>query len=247
MPTYKHARPCVTVDAVLFCWRYPSSASRNSSPLSVLMVRRGGQPYKHCLALPGGFVRMNESLDDAVRRELREETSLDVDYLEQLYTFGEPKRDPRARVITVAYCALAKTLPEGIKAGSDAEKAMVLDVNDVMGMDLAFDHKLIIATALDRLRTKIRYKPIGFHLIPEPFTLALLQTLYSDILGKPLDTRNFRRKIMSLGILKPAGKSTSMSRTGGLVTTHCGRPAEWYSFDRQAYEAKEKEGFLFEL
>jgi len=250
MPTYKYARPCVTADTVLFYWRYPVKESLNSNPLSVLMVKRGGPPFKHCFALPGGFVRMNENLDDAARRELREETNLDVDYLEQLYTFGEPKRDPRARVITVAYYALAKTPPESLKAGSDAEKVMILNINDIMSMDtdlLAFDHKMIISTALDRLRTKIRYKPIGFNLIPEPFTMALLQTLYSDILGRPLDTRNFRRKMLSLGILKPAGKSTSMLRTGGILTTHCGRPAEWYSFDRQVYEKKEQAGFLFEL
>lgn len=245
MPTYKHARPSVTVDAVLFCWRHKTDV-----PLSVLMVRRKENPYKHCLALPGGFVHMEEGLDDAVRRELQEETSLDIDYLEQLYTFGSPKRDPRGRVISVAYFALAKTVPEGIKAGSDAEEAMMMSVDKMMvdgPYGIAFDHFSIIRMALKRLRTAIRYKPIGFQMIPEPFTLTILQSMYSDILGVPLDTRNFRRKVLSLGILKPAGKSTSMSRTGSVVTTHCGRPAEWYSFDREAYEEMEKEGFLFEL
>ena len=147
MPTYKHPRPCVTVDVVLF-WRPNRGPSYDK--LRVLMVRRKASPFKHHLALPGGFVRMNEGLEDAARRELKEETGLDVTRLEQLHAFGDPKRDPRSRVISVAYMAEAMEQPVP-RAGDDAERAEMLDVPEVRKLPLAFDHASILSMALERL------------------------------------------------------------------------------------------------
>ncbi|MEW5747702.1 MAG: NUDIX domain-containing protein [Candidatus Thermoplasmatota archaeon] len=208
-------RPSVTVDLVLF--------TVMDGSLKVLLIRRGQQPFAGCWALPGGFVRMDEALEEAAVRELEEETGVDAGgaYLEQLYTFGDPGRDPRTRVITVAYFALvdsSKVKPRvtGQEGISDVQWFPVHDLPE----GIAFDHGGILEYALKRLRNKLEYTAVGLELLPDQFTLTELQSLYETILGEGLDKRNFRKKMMSMGVLKP----TRAYRKGG----H--RPAMLYEF-----------------
>jgi 8-oxo-dGTP diphosphatase len=224
--TYRWPRPAVTVDAVVFA---------RADRLRLLLVQRGVEPFAGRWALPGGFVHMDESLHDAVRRELAEETGVELAWMEQLQTFGAPDRDPRGRVISVAYLALVS--PEGLAlaAGTDADRAAWFDEDDLP--DLAFDHADIVAVARRRLAAKARYQPVGFELLPERFTLAQLQALYEELLGRPLDKRNFRKKVARLGLLQALDEHTSGP----------GRPARLHRFDRQAYARAEAEGFDFEL
>jgi 8-oxo-dGTP diphosphatase len=177
----------VTVDIVIFTIR--------DSRLKVLLIKRGIVPFKDCMAIPGGFVLEDESLDTAALRELKEETGVEDVFLEQLYSFGDPKRDPRGRVVTVAYYAL---IPAGhpIKAGSDAASAAWYDADDLP--KLAFDHRRIVDYAIERLRNKLEYTTAGFKMLPEQFTLSELQSVYEAILGKKLDKRNFRKKLFCL-------------------------------------------------
>ncbi|MCO4770658.1 MAG: NUDIX hydrolase [Deltaproteobacteria bacterium] len=226
--TYAWPRPAVTVDCVVFGF--------GEDGLSVLLVRRGEEPFVGQWALPGGFVREKEGLEDAARRELDEETGLTLSFLEQLYTFGAPARDPRGRVITVAFYALVKELAQPpLRATGDAAAAKWFSEGELP--DLAFDHGDILGVARERLRGKVRWQPIGFELLPELFTLSALQTLYEVVLERQLDKRNFRRKVLSLGILE----ETQEMRRGP------GRPARLYRFDKDAYARAEADGFVFEL
>jgi 8-oxo-dGTP diphosphatase len=209
--TYEYPRPALTVDCVVF--------GLDEQDLKVLLVRRDLPPFEGRWALPGGFVRVDEPLDDAARRELAEETGISGVFLEQLYTFGAVGRDPRERVVSVAYFALVKLSSHRIKAATDAREAAWFAVDDTPS--LAFDHDEILATALGRLKGKVRYQPIGFELLPPKFTLSQLQRLYEAILERPLDKRNFRKKMLSLGLLKSEGQK----RAAG---AH--RPARLYSF-----------------
>jgi 8-oxo-dGTP diphosphatase len=206
-------KPSVTVDVVIMTLR--------DEQLQVLLVKRDIAPYRGRWAIPGGFVHITESLEAAARRELREETGVTDVYLEQLYTFGEPGRDPRGRVISVAYIALTPA-PLVVKAGSDAREAQWWPVSDLPA--LAFDHDKIVQYALTRLRYKIEYSAVGFRLLPECFTLSDLQKAYEIILGEPLDKRNFRRRIDEANVIEP----TEDLRTGE------GRPARLYRFRRDA-------------
>lgn len=227
-PPQDWPRPAVTVDCVVFGF--------GDAGLSVLLIERGEEPYLGSWALPGGFVRQDESLDQAARRELDEETGLTLSFLEQLYTFGAPQRDPRARVITVAFYALVKELAQPpLRPTGDAAAARWFDESELP--DLAFDHADIVATARTRLRGKVRWQPIGFELLPEHFTLSALQRLYEAVLGRDLDKRNFRRKALSLGILEETER----------LTRGPGRPARLYRFDKDAYAQAQADGFVFEL
>lgn len=214
------ARPSVTVDVVAFTPR--------SGKLNVLLIQRGVWPFEGHWALPGGFVRMEEELDDAARRELSEETGVaGAHYLEQLFTFGGIGRDPRTRVISVAYYALLpatdSALPENQpKAGTDAREAQWFPVDALPA--LAFDHAAILETALSRLRAKLGYSSVAFALLPEEFTLTELQTIYEVILGRMLDKRNFRKKMLSLDILEATPRQ---KREGA----H--RPAQLFRFTRR--------------
>lgn len=183
----------VTVDIVIFTIR--------DRALQVLLVKRGVPPYKGQYAIPGGFIHEDESLEEAAERELYEETGVRNVFLEQLYTFGDPKRDPRGRVVTVAYYALISSEKLALVAGADAAEAKWFPRNDPPA--LAFDHKHILGYAVERLRNKLEYTTVGFQLLPRKFTLSELQTVYEAILERRLDKRNFRRKIALLGILKP--------------------------------------------
>jgi 8-oxo-dGTP diphosphatase len=226
--TYEYPRPALTVDAVVF--------GLDDEDLKVLLIRRDLEPFRGKWALPGGFVRVEESLEDAVRRELREETGIDQVFLEQLYTFGAVDRDPRERVVTVAYYALVKLSDHRIKAATDARDAAWFAVSEAQG--LAFDHDHILAVALERLKGKVRYQPIGFELLPPQFTLSQLQRLYETILETPLDKRNFRKKILGMDFLVALDEVQK-------DVAH--RAARLYRFDRKKYQQLQKRGFNFEI
>jgi ADP-ribose pyrophosphatase YjhB (NUDIX family) len=181
----------LTVDIVLFTIR--------ERQLHVLLIRRLAKPFENRYALPGGFVVEHESVDAAAVRELREETGVNDVYLEQLYTFGDPKRDPRGRVITVAYYALVPPT-QALQAGTDAADAAWFPIADLP--PLAFDHRKIVEYAHQRLRNKLDYTSVGFELLPDKFTLPELQRVHEAILGRELDKRNFRRRIVQQGIVR---------------------------------------------
>jgi 8-oxo-dGTP diphosphatase len=214
----------VTVDIVIF--------TIQQGVLKILLVKRLIAPFVGQFALPGGFVLEDEDLEQAAMRELREETGVSDVYLEQLYSFGKPDRDPRGRVITVAYFALISA-DRKLKAGSDAAEAAWYPTDDLP--QLAFDHAMILNYALERLRNKLEYTTVGFQLLPEKFTLTELQEVYQAILGKKLDKRNFRRKMSVLKILKPV----SEYRRGGQ------RPAQLYRFVAGRFEKLKDKGILF--
>lgn len=193
---YKHPHPAVTVDVVIFTIR--------NDELKVLLIKRALEPFSGQWALPGGFVAMEESLLDAARRELREETGVDAAYLEQLYTFGEPKRDPRERVISVAYYALMPSDALEIKAASDAEGVGWFGIDDLP--QLAFDHTEILGMALERLAAKLDYSTIAFQLMPAEFTMPELRHLYELITREKLDARNFAKRILALNVIEPTGR-----------------------------------------
>lgn len=226
--TYKHARPALTTDCVVF--------GLDEEDLKVLLIQRDGAPFRGRWALPGGFVRSGESVDACACRELREETGLRHVYLEQLYTFGDLKRDPREHVVTVAYCALVNLIDHPPHADTDARNAAWFSLHD--NPELAFDHGSILDTALRRLRGKLRFQPIGFELLPRKFTLGELQWLYETILEEEFDKRNFRKKVKSLGILE---------ETDEIQQDVAHRAARLYRFDKKRYHALVKEGFNFEL
>jgi 8-oxo-dGTP diphosphatase len=204
----------VTVDLVIF--------TIQDHRLRVLLIRRKIPPFRGQWALPGGFVREGESLEDAAKRELAEEAGVRNIYLEQLYSFGDPGRDPRAQVVTIAYYALIASDRITLRATTDAADARWFDMAELPR--LAFDHRKILDYALFRLRNKLEYTTVGFQLLPKKFTLTDLQRMYESILGRKLDKRNFRRKIAQLDILKPL----SERRRQGVA-----RPARLYQFKEQ--------------
>lgn len=226
--TYKYPHPAVTVDGVVFGY--------DEADLKVLLIQRALAPHRGKWALPGGFVNMDEGLEVAARRELQEETGITELYLEQLYTFGEPKRDPRERVISVAYYALVTLTGHALRAATDAANVAWFAVTDLP--PLAFDHEQVVDVALRRLKGKVRYEPIGFELLPEKFTLTELQRLYETVLEQPLDKRNFRKKILAMELL---------ADTGEIQQDVAHRAARLYRFDEKRYRQLKKAGFNFEL
>ena len=225
---YPFARPAVAVDCVVF--------GLDQTELKVLLIQRRLEPFQHAWALPGGFVRLDETLDAAARRELAEEAGVTDVYLEQLYTFGELDRDPRDRVITVAYYALAKLSDHRIRAATDAMGVGWFGLDDLP--KLAFDHTEIVTRAQDRLRGKVRYAPIGFELLPPRFSLTQLQRLYEIVLGTDLDKRNFRKKILAMDLLIETDEVEQGVRH---------RAARLYRFDRRKYERLTRQGFEFAM
>lgn len=235
--TYKYARAALTVDAVVF--------GVGDDGLKILLIKRkeldlsvppGEQAFPGHWALPGGFVDVGESLDDAVKRELREETGMTDVYLEQLYTFGDPDRDPREHVVDVSYLALVRPADHLVAAASDASDARWFPV-DALPDKMAFDHRKIFDLGLRRLRAKVRYAPIGFELLPPEFTVGKLQKIYEDILARELDGRNFRKRILLTGLLQDTGDKKSGP----------GPRATLYRFNKAEYERQTRLGINFEI
>lgn len=220
--TYEYPRPSVTVDIILFTFY--------ENDLKVLLIQRNHEPFADKWALPGGFVDMDEDLEAAALRELAEETNVTDVYLEQLYTFGEPDRDPRTRVITVAYFALLsvdQVAKQQIRGASDANDARWWSMYALP--ELAFDHDRILHYALQRLRWKLEWTALGFLLLPEEFTLSELQKVYETVLNEPLDKRNFRRKILATDVLEETGNIREGDH----------RPAKLYRFTATAIELEQ--------
>lgn len=221
----------VTVDAVVFGY--------SDNQLQVLLIKRKYDPFKGTLAFPGGYVLEHERARETVIRELKEETNVEVDYLEQLYTFTRVDRDPRGRIITIAYYALVNPSEFELKADTDADSVQWIPVHEALKQTLGFDHNSILNYGLTRLKNKIKYEPIGFDLLPEKFKITDLHRLYETILDTSIDIRNFDKKIKSFKLLIPTkefSKATTVGRKGRL-----------YKFDRKMYEKMKKSGFLFEI
>ena len=226
--SYEYPRGALTVDCVVF--------GLDDVELKVMLIQRGQEPYLGMWALPGGFVRVAETLDEAARRELEEETGLHQVFLEQLYTFGEVHRDPRERVVSVAYYALVKLSDHRVQAATDAREAAWFGVHELPS--LAFDHAGILQMGLVRLRGKLRYQPIGFELLPKKFTLSQLQHLYELVLERELDKRNFRKRVLATDLL---------IETDEVQQDVAHRAARLYRFDERKYRRLAKAGFNFEL
>lgn len=209
----KYDRPSVTVDVVIF--------SLIERELNILLVKRKRWPYEGQWAIPGGFINIDESIETAARRELEEETGVRDIYLEQLYTFGEPLCDPRTRVISVAYFAIIRADRQVLKVSDESTDVRWFPVRRLPGQ-LAFDHDHILASALDRLRSKLEYTTLAFQLLPEVFSILELKHIYEQILGEKLDKGNFYRKIKDAKVLEDTG----MRREGR------GRPTTLYRFRR---------------
>lgn len=214
--------PAVTVDIILFTFQ--------NDQLKTLLIQRKNEPYQGGWALPGGFVRIEEDLQDAALRELAEETNVTDVYLEQLYTFGQPGRDPRARVVTVAYFTLLsadEVATKQVRGGDDAGDARWWNIYHLP--ELAFDHERILDYAITRLRWKLEWTALGFLLLPEEFTLSELQRVYEVVLNEKLDKRNFRRKMLSSDVLEETGNLREGDH----------RPARLYQFTAKAIELEQ--------
>lgn len=219
----------VAVDAIVFGYQ--------NNQLYALLIQQKFGTEESYWALPGGLVKNDESLQDAVKRELKEETNVAVTYFEQLFTFGDDvNRDPRNRVISVAYFALVDPSKLTIKADSDAEHAQWFKINEIP--TLAFDHNSILKKAIERLKAKLTYEPVGFDLLPKEFLFSELENLYCTILEKEIDRRNFRKKILSFGIIE---------ETEQFGSSKSGRPAKLFKFNKLKYNELTKKGFHFEI
>ncbi|MBQ0119793.1 MAG: NUDIX hydrolase [Bacteroidales bacterium] len=225
---YKYPHPAVTTDCVIFGY------DAVNGTLKVLLIERGIDPHKGKWALPGGFINPSETTDECARRELKEETGLSDAFLEQFRSYSTPDRDPRERVITIAYLALVRM--QDVVGGDDAASARWFDINDVPS--LAFDHKDILWDAREYLRVRIHFKPIGFDLLPEKFTMRQLQTLYEAILGVQFDRRNFAKKMLHFDMLTQLDEKANPSHK---------REAILYSFNKESYDTLKRKGFRLEF
>jgi 8-oxo-dGTP diphosphatase len=220
----------VAVDAVVFGYN-------SKEGLSLLLIKRDVEPFKNSWALPGGLVLDDEPLEDAVQRELKEEAGININYLEQLYSFGKPGRDPRNRVVSVTYYGLVK--PDGfeLNASTDANDAAWFNIKKLP--ELAFDHREIIGMAHERLKSKILYEPIGFELLEERFAFSELEKLYMAVLDRPIDRRNFKKKVTKYGFLEETKEKQSLEGAG--------RPGNLFRFNEGKYFQLKKEGINFEI
>lgn len=213
--TYKYPHPAVTTDCVVFGF--------NGSCLNVLLIKRGIEPHMGKWAFPGGFLNMDETAEDGARRELEEETGVSNIYIEQLQTFTAVDRDPRERVLTIAFLAFVSQDDYNVIGGDDAAEAQWFPVSN--HPELAFDHEEILHVALERLRWKITYEPLAFRLLNTTFTMTQLQTIYEAVLGQTFDRRNFHKKMLALGYIIPEPAKAVSS----------GRPATLYHFDEELF------------
>lgn len=219
----------IAVDAIVFAYK--------DKKLFVLLIKQKYGVFKNRWSLPGGLVLENEALSDAVHRELKEEAGISVNYLEQLFTFGDDvNRDPRNRVISVAYFALVNPSKLKLKADTDALDAKWFEIDNVP--ELPFDHNKILDKAFERIQAKLHYQPIGFDLLPNFFPFSDIENLYKTIFKQEIERRNFRKKMLSFGFIEETEK---MQQTGS------GRPAKLFQFNEKKYKALEKEGFHFEI
>ena len=225
--TYKYPHPAVTTDCVIFGYDVREG-------LSVLLVERGLEPFKGRWAFPGGFMNIEEDAETGARRELMEETGLQTAWLEQFGCFTDVNRDPRERVITIAYMALVKKAE--VRGGDDAAAARWFPISEVP--PLAFDHDRILRVALSRLKEKIHFEPVGFELLPEVFTMPQLQDLYESVLEVRFDRRNFASKMLKLRILDQVGDRPEGSGTRVPVN---------YSFNKEKYDEMKGKGFRLEF
>lgn len=223
---YEYPHPAVTTDCVIFGF--------DGTKLQVLLIERGIEPYKGKWAFPGGFLNPDETAEEGAFRELQEETGLTCAYIEQFHTFTNPDRDPRERVITIAYYALVKI--QEVKGGDDAARAKWFSLDEVP--QLAFDHDMILREAMSRLRERIHFKPVGFELLPEKFTMKQLQTLYEAILDVKFDRRNFAKKMLHYDlVIQLDERAWPTSR----------REAYLFSFNKENYNQFKKKGFQLEF
>lgn len=223
---YKYPHPSVTTDCVIFGF--------DGTRLNVLLIKRGVEPFKGKWAFPGGFLKMDESAEEGARRELLEETGLETAYIKQFHTFTSPDRDPRERVITIAYYALVK-LSE-VRGGDDAALARWFPLDEVPA--LAFDHDLLLRMATQALRQQIHFEPIGFELLPSKFTIKELQLLYEAILGVRFDRRNFYKKMLHTGLLDQLDET---------VRNAPQREAFLFEFNKEKYRELKQKGYRLEF
>ena len=223
---YRYPHPSVTTDCVIFGF--------DGTKLRVLLVQRGIEPYKGSWAFPGGFLKMNESAEEGALRELQEETGLEGAYIRQFHTFTEPQRDPRERVISIAYYALVRM--QEVKGGDDAADARWFALDEVP--QLAFDHDRILRKAEQALRQQIHFEPIGFELLPEEFTIKELQNLYEAILDLRFDRRNFYNKMKRLEMLEQTDRTAKPSQK---------KVAMLFRFNKAKYEELKEKGFKLEF
>jgi 8-oxo-dGTP diphosphatase len=225
-----HQNIKLSVDAVVFGYT-------SVEGLSVLLINRTMEPFRGQWALPGGLVQDDESLEEAVARELREETGISINYLEQLYSFGKPDRDPRNRVVSVAYYGLVKPDAFRLSTSDEANQVAWFPVRPIPS--LAFDHAQIVAVATHRLQSKMRYEPVGFELLDQKFPFSELEKLYTAVLNRPVDRRNFKKKIMKFGFLE---ETTEKQQLHG-----AGRPGNLYHFNEEKYFQLKEKGIAFEV
>lgn len=224
--TYHYPHPAVTADCVVFGF--------DGSQLQLLLIERGNEPYKGCWAFPGGFMNIDETAEQCAVRELYEETGLRIKDIEQFHTYTSVDRDPRERVITVAFWAIAHV--EAVSGGDDAAKAEWFPVDKIPNM--AFDHAEILSCALENLKQRVYFEPVVFELLPYEFTMSQLQKLYEAILGVRFDRRNFAKKMLHFGILQPI--------TRGEIS-ESKRETTMYSFNKNSYQTLKQRGFRLEF
>lgn len=215
MYTYKYPHPAVTTDCIVFGF--------DGTKLNLLLINRGIEPYKGSWALPGGFMKIDETAEQGALRELQKETGVKDIYIEQMQAFTAVDRDPRERVMTIAFMAFVRQEKYEVIAGDDAAKAQWFPVKSLP--QLAFDHKEIITLALDKLRWKMTYEPLAFRLLNKTFTISQLQTIYEVVFDKRFDRRNFHKKLTSLGYIIPTDEQQKA----------IGRPSTLYTFDERKY------------
>lgn len=223
---YRYPHPAVTTDCVIFGF--------DGEKLQVLLIERGIEPFKGRWAFPGGFIKMDETAEEGALRELKEETGMENAFIQQFHTFSNPLRDPRERVITIAFYALVRI--QEVKGGDDAASARWFPLDEIPA--LAFDHDHMLRMATQRLRQEIHFHPIGFELLPEKFTLRELQSLYEAILGITFDRRNFAKKMLHLEILNELDET---------VWPTPKREAKLFSFNAGKYEELKRKGFRMEF